>query len=113
MLCFVSEIIAANVRANDCIFRYGGEEFLIVLTETTLADGLASAERIRRALAEQPLTLPSHDQVSVTLPGGVTSFEGETNSRLLIHQADEALYKAKNNGRNRIVTTPNSPQQTT
>ncbi|MFT8418339.1 MAG: GGDEF domain-containing protein [Acetobacter sp.] len=109
VLCFVAEIIAANVRANDFIFRYGGEEFLIVLTETTVADGLACAERIRRALAEQPLTLSSNDQVHVTLSGGVTSFEGETNSRLLIHQADEALYKAKNNGRNRIVTTHHTP----
>ena len=109
VLCFVAEIIAANVRANDFIFRYGGEEFLIVLTETTVADGLACAERIRRALAEQPLTLSSHDQVNVTLSGGVTSFEGETNSRLLIHQADEALYKAKNNGRNRIVTAHHGP----
>ena len=105
VLCFVAEIIAANVRANDFIFRYGGEEFLIVLTETTLADGLASAERIRCALAEHTLTLSSHDQVNVTVSGGVTAFAGETNSRLLIHQADEALYKAKNNGRNRIVTT--------
>lgn len=105
VLCFVAEIIAANVRANDFIFRYGGEEFLIVLTEAPLADGLACAERIRHALAEQALTLSSNDQVHVTLSGGVTTFEGETNARLLIHQADEALYKAKNNGRNRIVTT--------
>lgn len=104
VLCFVAEIIAANVRANDFIFRYGGEEFLVVLTETTTTEALACAERIRRALAEQALTLSSNDKVSVTLSGGVTSFAGETNSRLLIHQADEALYKAKNSGRNRIVT---------
>lgn len=104
VLCFVAEIIAANVRANDFIFRYGGEEFLVVLTETTTTEALACAERIRRALAEQALTLSSNDKVTVTLSGGVTSFAGETNSRLLIHQADEALYKAKNSGRNRIVT---------
>lgn len=105
VLCFVAEIIAANVRANDFIFRYGGEEFLIVLTETTVADAQTCAERIRRALADQSLTLSSNDQVNVTLSGGITSFDGETNIRLLIHQADEALYKAKNNGRNCIVTT--------
>lgn len=104
VLCFVAEIIAANVRANDFIFRYGGEKFLVVLTETTTTEALACAERIRRALAEQALTLSSNDKVTVTLSGGVTSFAGETNSRLLIHQADEALYKAKNSGRNRIVT---------
>ncbi|MFT8932954.1 MAG: GGDEF domain-containing protein [Acetobacter syzygii] len=105
VLCFVAEIIASVVRANDFIFRYGGEEFLIVLTETTAEEALACAERIRRTLAEQSLTLSSNDQVSVTISGGVAAFEGETNSRLLIHQADEALYKAKNNGRNRIVST--------
>jgi diguanylate cyclase len=111
VLCFVAEIIAANVRANDFIFRYGGEEFLIVLTEIPLEDGLICAERIRTALAEHPLTLSSSDQVQVTLSGGITTFAGETNARLLIHQADEALYKAKSNGRNCIVATHHTPEK--
>ena len=103
ILCFVANTITSSLRVNDYVFRYGGEEFLIVLTETDTEAARKCAERIRLAICSQPVTLRSEQQVSVSVSGGLTSLHGQTNVRTLINRADQALYTAKAQGRNRIV----------
>lgn len=97
----VAEIIAANIRPSDFLFRYGGEEFLVVLVEVNRADGATIAERIRAAIAARPLSAGDHAlPVSVSL--GLALHDGHPDPDYLIRKADEALYRAKEGGRNRV-----------
>lgn len=93
----------ASVRVYDTVGRYGGEEFLFVLPGCNKNGALRQAERLRAAF-EKPFDL-SDAIVSVTLSLGVVSIEAKkgVDARSLIHAADQALYRAKNQGRNRAV----------
>jgi diguanylate cyclase (GGDEF)-like protein/PAS domain S-box-containing protein len=96
------------LRRTDKIGRYGGEEFLIMLPETQLANGLLIAERIRGQIEKMAL-LYKEKPVRVTVSIGVSCFlglsdeEGEDILKTLIEEADQALYAAKTGGRNRIL----------
>ena len=91
------------VRPYDSIGRYGGEEFLIVVPDCDSDGVLSIAERIRAALAEKPLITPE-GIISVTMSLGVaTQFPDEScDVPFMIRAADEAMYQAKNKGRNRV-----------
>ena len=95
--------IATCVRPYDAVCRYGGEEFLIVLPGCDLADATLRAEQIRAAIAASPFRIPEGD-VNLTCSLGVTASSGPAgyDAALLAHEADEALYAAKHNGRNRV-----------
>jgi diguanylate cyclase (GGDEF)-like protein len=95
-------IMQEQSRDTDIIGRYGGEELLACLPASTLEQGMVVAERIRSALAEQPLTHDGHT-IAVTVSIGVAAYRaGETLSQWLT-RADGALYEAKHGGRNRCV----------
>lgn len=100
VLKHVAGIIVSSVRPGDVSCRYGGEEFVILLSRTQVEDAYVVAERIRRTLetSEAPTTLP------ITVSQGIAHYpahgkDGET----LMNQADQALYYAKNTGRNRTI----------
>lgn len=99
----VAEIIADNVRLSDFVFRYGGEEFLIVLVETAVADAEVVAERIRQQLAERDMRLPAGGSLQVTASIGLSAYKDHPDYNQLIETADAALYQAKHAGRNRTV----------
>jgi diguanylate cyclase (GGDEF)-like protein len=96
------------VRRHDVVARYGGEEFALLLAETTEEQARVMAERCR-ALIESLALIRERDRdreiVRVTASIGVAAFprEGMTNVERLIDLADEALYRAKSEGRNRIA----------
>jgi len=91
------------LRVNDVFGRIGGEEFTVLLPETSLEDAGDIAERLRTLLAETPLALDS-GQLSYTASFGVTKLRlSDTNSEQALKRADLALYKAKQNGRNQVV----------
>ena len=100
----VAEIIKASTRGIDFCARYGGEEFAVILIEAALDDALISAERIRRNI--QNMVVPfNNQQIGVTISIGAVEFsEEEHDQQTLIDHADKALYKAKEGGRNRIMT---------
>ncbi len=103
----VAAELKAQLRETDFIGRYGGEEFLIVLPETPLEGALQLAEKIRQRIAELAIPLDDGSHLEVTISIGVASRnealgEGRTRSRPLLAAADEALYAAKRNGRNRV-----------
>lgn len=98
-----ADIIAANARAGDFVFRYGGEEFLITLPEASEEDALAVSERILESIAGTLAVLPSGEAIRMTASIGVAEFAGEPDYSRLIAAADAALYHAKANGRNRAV----------
>ena len=94
LLAKLSNILVGEMRCADWVFRYGGEEFLIMLFETGRAGAAGAAERLRKAVEER---------AGVTVSIGVAEYDGANESKeTLIDRADAALYKAKENGRNRV-----------
>jgi diguanylate cyclase (GGDEF)-like protein len=94
----VAAVIAECVRDNDIAVRYGGEEFAIVMPDTHLAGASIVVERIRRRL--QDLGLPFPVALSAGLAAGRAGVDAP---RAVFVHADQALYQAKNQGRNRVV----------
>ena len=102
----VSRIIRKNVRNTDIACRYGGEEFAIILPETTQSDAKIVAERIRRDVAkcDFPSIMPGQPPIHCSISIGVAGFPlNADNKDQLIQKADAALYKAKDGGRNQVV----------
>lgn len=98
----VAAIITDHVRPADFLFRYGGEEFLILLVETPLAEAEAIAERVREALAGHVFQPGNGQKLHVTASLGIARHSGHPDQEYLVRQADQALYRAKQNGRNRV-----------
>ena len=94
--------INAAVRSYDFVGRYGGEEFLVVLSNCTPDDLLGIAERARSALADMPISSDAGN-VGVTISIGGVATSSVTSDLELLAAADSALYDAKRRGRNRVV----------
>lgn len=106
VLAEVARLLQGAVRTVDLVARYGGEEFVVILPETPLDGAATFAERIRERLAQHPFGADVGRSVHLTASIGVASFpspRGETIEDLLA-RADEALYRAKAAGRNRVCT---------
>ncbi|TRL54493.1 GGDEF domain-containing protein [Citrobacter youngae] len=88
------------MRTCDYVFRYGGDEFLIILTEITVADTLRIAERIRKGVERIKVNSPTGEPILLSLSIGAAMFNGHPDYERLIQAADEALYGAKRRGRN-------------
>lgn len=98
---------ACRTDSTDICFRYGGEEFSILLTETTMEEAMAVAERLRKAVDEYPFTVKlNHPTELITISLGVSCMSGEKQKSIteLINEADIALYHAKAAGKNRVVS---------
>jgi len=97
--------ISANVRGIDLACRYGGEEFVVVMPDTDSAFALSVAERLRRSVEATPFAISRPpNNINVTVSVGIAcSFGSDDSSEKLLHRADQALYRAKREGRNRVV----------
>lgn len=105
MLIQFSEILAKNLK-NAVLARYGGEEFAILLPETSKSEAVKIAEQIR-AVVEKTLFYIRREKVSMTTSIGVANLPDDTmDFDILIQKSDQALYKAKREGRNRVCTNP-------
>jgi two-component system, cell cycle response regulator len=92
------------IRGIDLACRYGGEEFVVVMPETDLAAATAVAERLRRRIASEPFPIQRGAQgIDVTISIGIAVLGGNDDAASVIKRADQALYRAKRNGRNRVV----------
>lgn len=108
VLCAAANRMTALLRADDFAGRFGGEEFLAILPDTTAHGALQLAERIRHGISGKPFEVGQHN-LPVTVSIGLASkLSGMADLNELIHSADMALYEAKNAGRNRVVVAKGS-----
>jgi diguanylate cyclase (GGDEF)-like protein len=104
----VAEVIAGCVRTTDTAYRYGGEEFCILLRETTGEDAMNLAERIRQRIE---VRFASGETPGVTASFGVAEFSPYTPvPRALVESADSAMYESKHAGRNRVMLSSRPPR---
>lgn len=106
VLAHIGSLLKLSLRAMDSAYRYGGEEFAVILPVTTGEEAIVVAERIRLKIEKCPVTLDDGRTVPVTLSVGIAEHvPGETAAHL-IRRADEALYRSKDGGRNRTTFLP-------
>jgi|ERR1035437_603308 diguanylate cyclase (GGDEF)-like protein len=107
VLVSIADLMLGSVRATDFVVRYGGEEFVVLLPESTIKEGVSVAEKIRKTVESAGVVSRSRLglRLKTTLSAGVAAypFDGETGDGLIM-KADKGLYLAKNRGRNRVCT---------
>ncbi len=106
VLRYVARLIRAQLRGSDVVARYGGEEFVLLLPGTPLPAALETAERIRRVIAAQTMPVSVSEPLRITVSMGAAALlPGDDPAALaadLVQRADQALYAAKQGGRNRV-----------
>lgn len=95
-------LLLNNVRSGDFVFRYGGEEMLVLLVEVSVHEAQQVAEKIRQRIQGSRLLIGGGQSISITISTGLAMFDGHPDYQFLIRRADEAMYQAKASGRNRI-----------
>jgi diguanylate cyclase (GGDEF)-like protein len=106
VLAGIARLLSNRLRDNDHIFRIGGEEFMVLLPETSLPE----AETLARELVKSVAVEPFQTGIGVTISGGLTQACANETWSVWLKRADQALYKAKSDGRNRVVQlTGSSP----
>lgn len=98
-----AERVLECVRLSDFVFRYGGEEFLIVLTETPQSSAVTIAERLLETISNTDIDIAEDRKIRISASIGVAEFRGHPDYLELVRSADEALYQAKLDGRNRVA----------
>lgn len=103
VLRIVARTMDADVRAVDHLFRTGGEEFAVLLSGVDAATAEQTAERLRQAVEARPIPVEG-EKIGVTISIGLATATADTDADALMNAADEALYDAKTQGRNRVVS---------
>ncbi len=101
VLKIIAGQLRKRLRASDFIARFGGEEFVLLLPATPMDEGLALLERLREGIEQCPFHFKG-ERVTVTVSMGITAFSQGERSDVVLKRADQALYRAKDEGRNRI-----------
>ena len=101
VLKIIATVLRKRLRAADFIARFGGEEFVLLLPATTPAVGAKLLETLRAAIEACPFHFKG-ERVTITISMGLASFRMGEHSDLVLKRADQALYRAKNGGRNRV-----------
>jgi two-component system cell cycle response regulator len=96
--------IRKSIRGIDLACRYGGEEFVVVMPETDIAVATLVAERLRRRIASEPFSIQQGSGlVELTISIGIAALAPNDSTATVLKRADQALYRAKRDGRNRVV----------
>ena len=98
----IGRIIKSCLRKMDTAYRYGGEEFTILLPETNAEEAISAAERVRSGIEVEKFSIESEHEVTVTISIGVTEYCKNEDLSEFVQRADRAMYLSKRNGRNRV-----------
>jgi diguanylate cyclase (GGDEF)-like protein len=102
----MSEAVISNIRESDIACRYGGEEFIIILPDTTIETAERRAEALRNDVSHLKLEYKGEDIGKITISVGVAAYpQNGTKRDTLIKSADESAYLAKKAGRNQVVVS--------
>lgn len=109
-------LMKATLRDLDIVARYGGEEFLVICTNTAIDGAALVAERIRHLVESHRIEITdgsgARQIIQITISIGAAGFNASTNSKKLVQAADEALYRAKGEGRNRVIVATTEAGET-
>lgn len=111
VLAAIANHVSRDLRSFDDAYRWGGEEFLLCLKEVDLEKGLLVLERLRSGIEKNPVILADGKNISVTASFGLAVSMMDASPDALIRAADQALYRAKKEGRNRVMTADAAPRQ--
>jgi diguanylate cyclase (GGDEF)-like protein len=105
VLQLLSSRLRHNLRSHDTAFRYGGEEFVVLLPQTTNQEALGVAQRLNRIIAQEPFNIDQEIAINITISLGVASLQAhdDIHGVNLLSCADQYLLQAKTSGRNRVV----------
>ncbi len=101
-LVLISRLLSQHCRETDFVSRFGGEEFTMLLSDTDGQSALLAAEKLRK-IVEKAAFHSNGKKISITISCGITQFTEDDTDESAFNRADEALYKAKNNGRNQCI----------
>jgi diguanylate cyclase (GGDEF)-like protein len=107
----LADILRESAREIDRVGRYGGEEFMVLLPDTSIEDAEVFVERVRREVARHPFSIGTTEPLKMTISVGIATYPHPqiANAETLVLLADEALYAAKAAGRNRVVRFDQQP----
>lgn len=108
-LIHLVRVVKDTLRTMDVIARFGGEEFMIVLPDTTLDDAMQTVTRVQRELTKQ-IFMHNNEKLLITFSAGVALRNQGEDQESMVKRADEALYKAKRAGKNRVVAAEQGKQ---
>lgn len=102
-LVHLTTVIKETLRPQDTLARYGGEEFIVLLPESTLEQGTKAMARIQRELTRR-IFLHDNRRLLITFSAGVTQMRGDDTETTIIKRADDAMYQAKQTGKNKVIS---------
>ena len=102
----LGQVVKRCLRKADFAFRYGGEEFTIILPMTTSADGIVTAERIRTEFKKELFSPVPGQEVHVTVSIGLSIYKPQEDINTFVHRVDQLMYQAKKTGKDRVCFQP-------
>ncbi|KPJ78325.1 MAG: diguanylate cyclase [Deltaproteobacteria bacterium SG8_13] len=111
VLVRISQLIKACLRKLDTAYRYGGEEFTVILPETSGEEAVLVAERIRKTVQAEKFTPQSDEELGITISIGTAQYAAEEQLSTFIQRADKAMYISKQKGRNRVTSLSAEEEQ--
>lgn len=103
VLRHVSSLLVQNARLSDTVIRYGGEEFVVIAPNSSEAEAAELGIRLIEEIANAPVSLPDGETLSVTASAGAAALPTQGSAEMMLKEADHALYRAKKEGRNRLL----------
>ncbi len=104
-LIHLADVCRETLRPQDTVARFGGEEFVILLPETPLEEAVIALTRLQRELTRK-FFLTCNEKILITFSAGITQLLPDDTQATVIKRADEAMYKAKQSGKNRVISVP-------
>jgi diguanylate cyclase (GGDEF)-like protein len=98
----LGQVVKRCLRETDFAYRYGGEEFTIILPMTRSVDGAVTAERIRAEFKKELFTPAPGEEVHMTVSIGLAQYNPQEDMKAFVHRVDQLMYQGKKNGKNRV-----------
>jgi diguanylate cyclase (GGDEF)-like protein len=104
VLSRLGHAIKRSMRETDSAYRYGGEEFTVILPVTTSEEGIVTAKRIQKELRKENFSLVAGQEVYMTVSIGLAQYKPKEEIKAFVHRVDQFMYKVKKNGRGKICS---------